>query len=230
MFIRPCYRTKNGRRHAYWALVESHRTDRGPRQRVVAYLGQLKDGERQGVKQAAEGRKKSPYQQLQLFDDDAKPEPEWVEVDTANVRVENQVDFGGPWLALELIRTLQLDKLFESVMPRGGEDIPWAKMASVLAICRLCNPSSELHIAEHYYRSTAMPELLGIPSEKVNQQRLYRALDKLLPHKDSLEQHLKNRLGDLFTLLSAHLDMIFSEFPIGGKSLAIVLWRQAEQV
>jgi transposase len=167
---------------------------------VVAYLGQLKDGERRGVKQAAEGKKKSPYQQLQLFDEDAKAEPEWVEVDTANVRVEHQLDFGGPWLARELMRTLQLDKLFESVMPRGGEDIPRAKMASVLAICRLCNPSSELQIAEHYYPNTAMPELLGIPAEKVNQQRLYRALDHLLPHKQSLEKHLKNRLGDLFDL------------------------------
>ena len=200
MFIRPCYRRKDGRRHAYWALVESYRTDRGPRQRVVAYLGQLKEAERRGVKHAAEGKKKTPYQQLQLFDDDAKPEPEWVEVDTANVRVENQVEFGGPWLARELMRRLQLDRLFEGVMPRGGEDVPWAKMATVLAICRLCNPSSELHIAEHYYRSTAMPELLGIPAEKVNEQRLYRALDKLLPHKESLEKHLKNRLGDLFGL------------------------------
>ena len=64
MFIRPCYRKKNGKKHAYWALVESYRTDRGPRQRVVAYLGQLKDAQRRGVKQAAEGKKKSPYQQL----------------------------------------------------------------------------------------------------------------------------------------------------------------------
>ena len=167
---------------------------------MVAYLGHLKETERRGVKQAAEGKEKSPYQQLQLFNNDAKPEPEWVEVDTANVRVENQVAFGGPWLAWELMRRLELDRLFEDVMPRGGEDVPWAKMATVLAICRLCNPSSELHIAEHYYRSTAMPELLGIPADKVNQQRLYRALDKLLPHKESLEKHLKNRLGDLFDL------------------------------
>lgn len=125
---------------------------------------------------------------------------EWVEVDTANVRVENELAFGGPWLAMELMRTLHLDKLFESVMPRGGEDIPWAKMASVLAICRLCKPSSELFIAEHYYRSTAMPELLGIPVDKINEQRLYRSLDKLLPHKEALETHLKNRLGSLFDL------------------------------
>jgi len=200
MFIRPCYRKKNGKRNAYWALVESYRTDRGPRQRVVAYLGQLKDTERRGVKRAARGKGKTAYQQLQLFDHAAKPEPEWVEVDTANVRVENQLDFGGPWLALELIRKLQLDKLFESVMPRGEEDIPWAKIALVLAISRLCNPSSELFIAEHYYQSTAMPELLGIPAEKINQQRLYRALDKLLPHKEALETHLKDRLGSLFDL------------------------------
>jgi hypothetical protein len=158
MFIRPCYRRKNGKKYAYWALVESYRTDRGPRQRVVAHLGQLKDAQRRGVKQAAEGNKKSPYQQLQLFDAHDKPEPDWVEVDTANVRVENRLDFGGPWLAIALMRTLQLDKLLEGVMPPGDEDIPWAKMALVLAICRLCNPSSELFIAEHYYQTTAMSQ------------------------------------------------------------------------
>ncbi len=199
MFIRPCRRKKNGKQHAYWALVESVRTDRGPRQRTVAYLGQLDEAGRLGVKRAAQGNKRSDEQQLRLWEDDS-PAPEWVEVDTANVRVENQLDFGGPWLAMQLMRTLQLDKLFESVMPRGSEDIPWAKMAQVLLISRLCNPSSELHIAEHYYESTAMSELLGIPAGKINEQRLYRALDKLLPHKEAMEKHLKNRLGSLFNL------------------------------
>ena len=123
MFIRPCYRKKNGKRHAYWALVESYRTDRGPGQRVVAYLGQLKDTQRRGVKRAAEGKKRSPFQQPQLFDHDAKPEPEWIEVDTANARVENQLEFGGPRLAMELIRTLQSDKLLENAIPRGEEAV-----------------------------------------------------------------------------------------------------------
>ena len=200
MFIRPCYRKKNGKRHAYWALVESYRTDRGPRQRIVAYLGQLKQNVRLGVKQAAQGKKKSAYEQLQLFDHRDKLQPEWIEIDTANVRVENQLDFGGPWLALELIRKLKLDEWLETVMPRGREDIPWSRMAIVLVISRLCKPSSELHIAEHYYGKTAMPDLLGIPSEKVYDQRLYRALDQLLPHKEALEKHLKNRLGTLFNL------------------------------
>jgi transposase len=200
MFIRPCYRRKNGKRHAYWALVESFRTERGPRQRVVAYLGQLEETTRTGVKRAAENRSPSPYQQLRLFDENDRPEPQWVEVDTANVRVENEMDFGGTWLAMELIRRLQLDTFLETVLPRGNEEIPWARMALVLTICQLCNPSSELHIAEHYYKSTAMPELLGIPAEKVYDERLYRSLDRLLPQKESLEKHLKNRLGELFDL------------------------------
>jgi len=199
MFIRPCYRKQDGREHAYWALVESYRTDRGPRQRTVAYLGQLDEAGRVGVKRAATGSTKSSQQQWLLWEDDTPP-PEWVEVNTAAVRVENRVDFGGPWLALQIIRTLRLDDFLQRVLPRGNEDVPWSIMAQVLVICRLCNPSSELHIAEHYYQSTALGELLGVPTKKVYDERLYRALDKLLPHKAALEKHLKNRLGELFGL------------------------------
>jgi len=123
MFIRPCYRNIKGKRQPYWALVESYRTERGPRQRTVAWLGKLKESERVGLKRAAEGKNKSLYSQLQLFDHQDKVQSEWVEVDTANVRVENQLEFGGAWLARELIHRLQLDKLLEDVIPQGKEDI-----------------------------------------------------------------------------------------------------------
>jgi len=73
-------------------------------------------------------------------------------------------------------------------------------MSLVLVIARLCKPSSELHIAEHFYRQTALADILGVPDEKVNESRLYRTLDQLLPHKEALEVHLKNRLGELFQL------------------------------
>ena len=188
MFIRPCYRRTNGRRHAYWALVESYRTDRGPRQRTVAYLGQLDEAGRIGVKRAAESGGSTGDQQLQLWEDDSPP-PEWVEVNTSAVRVENERQFGGPWLALELIRKLQLDTFLKRTIPQGKESVPWSLMAMVLTICRLCEPSSELHIAEHFYASTAMDELLGVPTEKVYEERLYRALDKLLLHKTALEKN-----------------------------------------
>ena len=113
MFIRPYFRTINGKRRAYWALVESYRTERGPRQRVVAHLGKLDEAGRLGLKQAAEEKPRSS--QRKLF---PEPEPEWVEVDASAVRVENCRQFGGPWLALELIKRLRLDEEpFERSLP-----------------------------------------------------------------------------------------------------------------
>ena len=195
MFVRPCYRKKNGKRHAYWALVESYRTACGPRQRVVSYLGQLDARGRLGIKRTAQGD--HDRRQRELFDDTA---PEWVEVDLAGVRVERCVDFGGPWLGRELVRKLGLSRFFEKVMPTGRAEVAPSAMAQVLVLCRLCDPSSELRIAEHIYARTAIGDLLGIPAEKVNDDRLYRTLDALLPHKRALEVHLKRRLGELFDL------------------------------
>ena len=195
MFLRPCYRQKSGKRHAYWALCESYRTERGPRQRVVAYVGQLDEAGRLGVQEAAEG--KLGGRQRKLFDD---VRSQWVEVDASRVRVENCRALGGPWLGLELVRRLGLKDFFDRTIPNGEEEIPWSLMALVLVLCRLCDPSSELHIAEHYYAQSGLADLLGVPAEKINEQRLYRALDALLPHKDALQVYLKGRLGELFQL------------------------------
>lgn len=85
-------------------------------------------------------------------------------------------------------------------MPADREEVPWSLMALVLVIGRLCDSSSELHIAEHFYKDTALADLLGIAPDKINDDRLYRALDQLLPHKEALEIHLNNLLGELFGL------------------------------
>ena len=141
MFIRPCYRKKNGKRHPYCALVESYRTERGPRQRTVAYLGQLDERVRLGVKEAAqEGRGSG---QKKLFE---QTEAEWVEVDTSRVRAERCRDFGGPWVGLELARKLGLNEFLDRTIPAGREAIPWRVMVPALVIARLCNPSGELRI------------------------------------------------------------------------------------
>ena len=194
MFIRQIHVTKNGKRHDYWALVESYRTERGPRQRVVSYLGQIDANGRLGIQVAAQGQS---YHQKTLFDD---VPPRWVEIDVNRVEVESCVDFGGPWLALQLIRKLELETFLKDTLPPDRAQIPWSTMALVLVICRLCDPSSELHIAEHGYAHSALKDLLGIPVDRINDDRLYRTLDKLLPHKEALEIHLKNRLGELFDL------------------------------
>src|SRR3972149_6985348 len=120
MYLRQCFRNKDGKRHAYWALVESYRTEGGPRQRVVAWLGKLDEAGRLGVQQAAAGNSAPSVTQQTLFDED-EAEPRWIEVTPAAVRVENCRQFGGPWLAMELARRLQLDEFFARVMPRGRE-------------------------------------------------------------------------------------------------------------
>src|SRR5204862_6066916 len=124
----------------------------------------------------------------------------YVGVDVSNSIVEGMRKFGGPWLVLELMGKLGLKSELDLLMPAGREEVPWSLMSLVLVICRLCDPSSELRIAEHLYERSAMPDLLGVSCEKINDDRLYRALDKLLPHKAALETHLKNRLGELFNL------------------------------
>jgi transposase len=197
MFIRRCYRQKDGKRHAYWAVVESYRSERGPRQRVVAWLGDVQESERFGVQQQARGENADG--QEKLFERGAE-KAEWVEIDLKRVRVERHRRFGGPWLGMQLWRQLGLEKFLGQVMPSGREEIPWAVMAVILVLGRLCDPSSELHLAENFYESSALPELLGVPAAKVNEDRLYRALDQLLPHKERLEKHLKERLGELFQL------------------------------
>jgi transposase len=160
---------------------------------VVAYLGELDERGRLGMERAAQGN--PPFRQQKIFEE---VEPEWVEVDVKGVRVERSRRFGGAWLGLELVKRLGLWEFLNETIPPGREEIPWAMMALLLVLCRLCDPSSELYIAEHLYERLALEDLLGIPADKVNDDRLYRALDQLLPHKEALETHLKNRLGTLF--------------------------------
>jgi len=198
MYLRRCYRARDGKRHAYWALVKSERTAKGPRQKVVAYLGDLDEAGRLGVQAAADGGGGAGLSQGAFFD--RPPRPRYVEVDLSAVRVEQTRNFGGAWLALQLIDKLGLRSELDRLMPGGREDVPWPLMSLVLVICRLCDPSSELRIAEHLYPRCALADLLGVSAEKINDDRLYRTLDALLPHKAELEKHLKNRLGELFNL------------------------------
>jgi len=194
VYIRKINIKKDGKSHAYWALVESRRTERGPRQHVVAYLGEMDAAGRLGLQKAAEGRSDH---QADLYEN---LEPEWVEVNVRGVRTERVRDFGNIWLALELLKRLGLVAFFHQMMPAGREKIPWADLACVLTIARFCEPQSELYIAEHFYGHTALADLMGIPNDKVYDNRLYRALDQLLPHKEALEKHLKQRFGELFNI------------------------------
>ena len=201
MFLRRCERRKAGKKHIYWALVESYRTAKGSRQRVVAYLGELRASEKNGWARLGKRLRGTDKPQPSLFD---PPAPEEVEeevlVQLRGVRLERLRDFGDVWLAWGLWRLLQLDTLLSQHLPQGREDVPWATVAAILTIARFCEPASELHIEHTWYRRTALEDLLGVPSAQVHTDRLYAGLDRLLPLKEVIEKHLKNRLGDLFEI------------------------------
>lgn len=162
----------------------------------MAYLGDMDEPLRLGVAQAAKGS--NDVYQESLFAEHAAPE--WVEIDASRVRVERVRDFGAYWLGLQTMQRLGLLEILDSLLERGREDIPWSIMAMVLVLMRLADPSSELKMAEHLFGRSALGDLLGVPADKVNDDRLYRALDQVLPHKNALEKRLKERLGEMFQL------------------------------
>ena len=198
MYLRHTTRRKDGKVHTYWQLVRSVRVGRRVLQQTVAHLGELDAQGRARAKalaRAITGEGEPP----ELFSPPDEP-AEAIPVRLDRVRLERGRTFGDVWLGWTLWRAVRLDQLLDRLLPEGREAVPWATMAAVLVLARLCEPSSELHIAEDWYRRTALEDRLALAAPLVNDDRLYRALDRLLPHKTALEQHLVARLGELFAL------------------------------
>ncbi len=202
MFLRPHQRSKDGKDHTYWSLVETVRTANGPRQRTLCYLGELNgSAQARWLKSVEVFNEQGEAQQLKLFpshvevpDDD----PQVARVLVNRVRLERTRQFGACFLGWELWKHLELDRFFEQAVDDDPADVAWSRVAAVLTINRLCAPGSELAVEERWYPATALDDLLEIEEGKINDTRLYRCLDRILPHKTKLEQHLKQRYGELF--------------------------------
>jgi transposase len=197
MYLRHTIRRKDGKVHRYWRLVRSVRVGRRVIQQTVAHLGELDEHGRIEARALARRLIGTP-EQAPLFDDGN--EHQTVPVRLKGIRIERSRQFGDVYLALALWRGTGLEDLCERLLPIGKERIAWAKMAAVLVAARFCEPASELHIAEDWYRRTALSDLLQLGDEEVNKDRLYRALDHLLAHKADLEAHLSQRCGELFAV------------------------------
>jgi transposase len=202
MFLRPNCRTKDGKDHIYWSLVETVRTVDGPRQKTLCYLGELNgSAQARWLKSVEVFNEQGEAQQLKLFpshlevpDDD----PQVARVLVNRVRLERTRQFGACFLGWEMWKQLGLDGFYEQALDEEAAEVPWSRVAALLAINRLCAPGSELAIEERWYPATALDDLLEIEEGKINDTRLYRCLDRILPHKRKLEQHLKQRYGELF--------------------------------
>src|SRR2546423_6306523 len=195
MYLRHTIRKKDGKVHRYWCLVRSVRVGRRVIQQTVAHLGELDEHGRVEARTLAHRLIGAP-EEGQLFKDGS--EDLTVPVRLKGIRIERSRRFGDVYLALALWRGTGLEELCERLLPAGKERIAWSKMAAVLVAARVCEPSSELHIAEDWYRRTALSDLLQLGDEEVNKDRLYRGLDHLLAYKSELEAHLSQRCGELF--------------------------------
>ena len=208
MYLRRRSRKKNGEGYESWALVESVRTARGPRQRTVATLGKLPGmdkEERIGWEEIGRILDGKPRPQASLFKREEEV-PAWATVNLKGIWVERFRHFGDVYLGLALWKRLGLESFCQTHLCEGREEIRWSVMAAVLVLARFCAPSSELQIAESWYEKTALEDLLGVDSDKINDDRLYRSLDALLPHKEALFEHLQQRYGELF---GATFDFLF---------------------
>lgn len=205
MFLRRYRRSKDGKTHTYFALVESVRTDAGPRQHVVAHLGELNcEQERRWQRTVVFHNRQGDAEQLRLFpDDDHLPlpdDPDVVRIRLGSVGWTNPRRFGDIWLARRLGHFLDLDRLVDRHVPQGKEDVRPADIVAIEVINRLCQPCSECALAEHGYASTALEELLGVPDALVTKDRLYRTLTRLLEGQVPIETDLKAQFGTLFQL------------------------------
>ena len=198
MYLRHTTRTKNGKSHVYWQLVRSVRHARKVVQETVAQLGELDAQGRARAHALARSITGGRTDQAELFASDEALDA--VPVKLGKVRLERSRAFGAVWLGWTLWRALQLDEICSQLMPPGRESVAWGDMVATLVIGRLCEPSSELHVAEQWYRTTALEDLLQVAAESVYDERLYRTLDRLLPHKQAIESHLVKRFGELFDL------------------------------
>ena len=197
MYLRHTVRRKDGKIHKYWQLVRSVRIGKKVHQEIVAQLGEL---DAQGRLRASELARRlgGHSEQPGLFDPPL--EKEIAEVRLNGVKLERVRRFGDVWLGCKLWRMAKLDEFFETHLVRGEEHIRWSTMAKILTVARLCAPSSELHIAEDWLRKTALADILGVDEDKINEDRLYRGLDRVLPLKAALESHVKKQWEGLFAI------------------------------
>lgn len=204
MFLRSTLRKKDGKSHRYFSVVENRRLNSGQVvQRTVLYLGEINDQQQQAWRKSIEvfDEARGESQQISLFPDD-RPVPEDV-VDSLQVRLSGLElrrprAFGNCWLASALWRELGLAEFWGARLDSGREGVSWSKVLELLVVNRLIAPGSEFRLHRQWFLDSAMDELLGVDFAVAEKDRLYRCLDRLLPHKSDLFVWLKQKWSDLF--------------------------------
>jgi hypothetical protein len=204
MFLKCSVRRKDGKEHRSWSVVESRRYAGGQvAQHHVLYLGEINDSQRLAWERtiAVIDERQGEVRQMALFPADRTPPlggAEAVQVRLEALRLDHPRQWGACWLADHLWRTLQLDDFFGARLPETREGTDWEKVLRILVIYRLLSPGSEWRLHRHWFATTAMADLLKVDARAVQDDTLYRCHDLLLPLKEELFAHLRQRWSDLF--------------------------------
>ncbi len=205
MFLRVKTRTKDGKTHRYWSVVESKRVGGGRVvQRQVLYLGELNDAQRGGwvrTIEALDGNGKG-LRQLALFPDDrelpGESPCEAVSVRLDAIALRRPRQWGACWLSLHLWDLLDLDRFWGPLLAASRKGTRWLSVLKALVCYRLIDPGSEWRFHREWYVRSAMGDLLGEDFALAQKDKPYRCLDKLLEHRDAFFAHLRGRWGELF--------------------------------
>ena len=142
--------------------------------------------------------------QMRLFTDRhgeragaAAPE-DVAEVLLSSLVVRRARQFGACWVGCKLWEELALGEFWQKALEEEAGAVAWDKVVELLSVNRLIEPRSELFIHEKWYPQTAMSALLDSDERVAEKDRLYRALDRMVEHKEALEEHLALRWKDLF--------------------------------
>ncbi len=172
-------------------------------QRPVLYLGEINDSQEAAWRKtiAVFDEAKQAYQQHSLFPSD-RPIPadevNALSVVLSELRLMRPRSYGDCWLGCLLWEELDLSSFWDARLGEQRGEVPWRKVLQVLTINRLCEPGSEFMVHRRWFERSAMDELLGVDFAAAAKDRLYRCLDRLLPYKDELCQHLTQRWKTLF--------------------------------
>ncbi len=223
MYIRKTSHTQNttGKRYDTYKLVETIRTDRGPRQHTVLNLGADFSVPKERWKELANRIESIISGQLSLFpvSQDIEPiaqryatriiasrsqrtpqtdreRPDYQTVDINSLENENVRSVGGESVVLSTIQKLELDKKLVDL----GFNQPNIEAAIGVITARLLAPGSE-HATHHWLQKhTCIDELMDTSFDSLSQDRVYKVSDMLLKHKNDIEAHLQDKESHLFNL------------------------------
>ena len=222
MYIRKSKRKHGGKVYISHSLVESYRTEKGPRQRTICSLGDLKARSRKnwlklihkvedelvGQRDWLEGEEDREVDAIVQGVETArailvrqgagkpqKSEEDVVGVHLAGVRTEHHREAGAVHVGYQFWKRLELDSILAGV----GLDKRSRELTCVMTMNRLIAPKSE-HAMPDWIRRTALADILQVDFAELADDALYRNLDRLHPNRGAIESELVERERNLFNL------------------------------